>query len=329
MVREVTGEHPPGEASPPDVSVIICAYTLERWAYLSAAVGSVARQTLPARETIVVIDHEGELERRARSELEGAVVIANAHARGLSGARQTGAQRASGSVLAFLDDDAAAASDWLEWLIAPYADPLVLGVGGRIDAVWEGGRPRWFPPEYDWVVGCSYVGLPQTTARIRNPIGANMSVRASVLAVAGAFDARLGRSAGTGAVSGAAEETEFAIRAARTHPGRHWVYEPRAAAAHAVPASRATWRYFARRCAVEGSAKGQLAAIAGTGDGLRSERAYVRSVLPRALGRELARGMRGDAGGFAAAGAVVTGLLLTAASYARARLAARGAARVR
>ena len=303
-----------------DVSVIICAYTLERWSHLRAAVRSVQHQSALPLQTIVVIDGDDELERRARAEIEGVVVVRNAHARGLSGARQTGAEQASGAILAFLDDDAVADGAWLRWMLAPYSDPLVLGVGGRIEADWETGRPRWFPPEFDWVVGCSYVGLPEATARIRNPIGASMSVRASVLARAGAFDPRLGRAPGARAVSGAAEETEFGIRAARAHPGGYWIYEPRAVVTHAVPQRRATWRYFARRCLVEGSAKALLASIAGSSDGLSAERAYVRAVLPRGLFREIGRGLRGDAAGLGAALAIVAGAALTAASYGWTRL---------
>lgn len=297
------------------VSVIVCAYTIERWANLQDAVASIGRQSAPPLETIVVIDGNDALEALARRELSAVTVLANAHRQGLSGARQTGAEHASGSVLAFLDDDAAADPDWLEQLVAAYADPLVLGAGGLIDPAWEGGAPGWFPAEFNWVVGCTYAGMPQTTAHVRNPIGANMSVRASVLTAAGAFDPRLGRAPGAKALSGTAEETEFCIRASREHPGHHWIYEPRARVVHAVPPARSTWRYFVRRCVVEGTAKALLSGIAGSDDSLRSERSYVRSVLPRAVLRDLARGLRGNRDGFARAGAIIAGLAITTGAY--------------
>ena len=99
---------------------------------------------------------------------------------------------ATGDVVAFLDDDAAAAPDWLSRLLAPYADPRVLGVGGRVLPRWDRARPRWFPAEFDWVVGCTYAGHPDE-GPVRNVIGANMSFRRSVLLAAGGFDARVGR----------------------------------------------------------------------------------------------------------------------------------------
>jgi len=35
--------------------------------------------------------------------------------------------------------------------------------------------PIWFPEELDWIVGCSYEGLPKRRTYVRNPIGCNMS----------------------------------------------------------------------------------------------------------------------------------------------------------
>src|SRR3954449_2150307 len=93
------------------VSVVICAYTQDRWADLVDAVRSVQQQSAPALETIVVIDHEPELLARVRRELPHVVAIANDEQRGLSGARNTALRHARGAVIAFLDDDARADPD--------------------------------------------------------------------------------------------------------------------------------------------------------------------------------------------------------------------------
>ena len=219
-------------------------------------------------------------------------MLANVHAQGLSGARRSGAERSHGEVLAFIDDDAIADPDWLRHLASPYEDPDVLGVGGLIEPLWERPAPSWWPAEFNWVVGCTYAGMPVARHRIRNPIGANMSVRADVLERAGAFDPRLGRKPGGTLVAGAAEETEFCIRASRLHPGQYWIYEPQARVRHAVPPERATWRYFVHRCVVEGTAKALLARFAGADAGLESERALRALGPPR---RGPARAARGPA----------------------------------
>jgi glycosyltransferase involved in cell wall biosynthesis len=299
----------------PSISVVICAYTLERWENLEHAVESVLAQTRPAIETIVVIDGNDELAGRAHEAFTDVLVLPNAHEPGLSGGRRTGSERARGDVVAFIDDDAIADPDWLEQLSGVYADPNVLGAGGVIEPLWEEPAPRWFPAEFNWVVGCTYAGMPVTRGRVRNPIGANMSVRAAVLARTGAFDPRLGRVPGSKAVSGAAEETEFCVRASQLHPGHYWIYEPRARVRHSVPPQRASWRYFMRRCVVEGTAKAMLAHVAGADDGLRTERRYVRSVLPRAVLRDLAAGLRGRPDRLARAAAILAGLTITTGAY--------------
>ena len=76
----------------PDFSVVICAYTLDRWNDLAEAVRAVWAQSLPPREVIVVIDHNPALLQRAGAELP-ATVMANSEARGLSGASRPGQDR--------------------------------------------------------------------------------------------------------------------------------------------------------------------------------------------------------------------------------------------
>src|SRR5579875_3461426 len=54
-----------------DISVIICAYSEERWDALVAAIESVQQQTLPPEEIIVVIDHCPGLMTRVRQQVLG------------------------------------------------------------------------------------------------------------------------------------------------------------------------------------------------------------------------------------------------------------------
>ena len=90
---------------------------------------------------------------------------------------------------------------------------------------WTSGRPPWFPSEFDWVVGCTYRGMPTERARVRNVIGANMSFRRSVFAAAGGFALEMGR---TGSYPLGNDDTEFCIRAHRALPDQELVFEPRA-----------------------------------------------------------------------------------------------------
>jgi GT2 family glycosyltransferase len=304
----------PQEAAEPRISVVICTYSDRRWEDVVAAVASVRDQTRPPARTILVVDHNPPLLERARSAFPDLLVVPNAGRAGLSGGRNTGIAHAVGDIVAFLDDDARAEPDWLEHLAAGYANPSVVGVGGSAAPVWPGRRPRWLPPEFDWVVGCSFVGLPTAAAPVRNLIGANMSFRREVFDTVGGFTDGLGR---VGARPMGCEETELAIRLRQCRGGSRLVYEPAAVVHHRVTDDRAAWRYFCSRCFAEGISKALVSRRVGARDALETERRYVRSVLPRAIVRGLDPRRRHRSAGVARAGAIVAGLVLAGAGYAR------------
>ncbi|MCA1723297.1 MAG: glycosyltransferase, partial [Thermomicrobia bacterium] len=298
-----------------DVSVIICAYTEERWADIVAAVASMQAQTLPPKEIILVSDHNTALLERARADLPGVRCIENRHARGLSGARNSGIATARGSFLAFLDDDAVAAPDWLQRLVAWFADPRVLGVGGAVDPLWADARPDWFPSEFDWVVGCTYRGLPEQAAPVRNPFGGCCCVRRELFDAVGGFREGIGR-IGTRPLG--CEDTELSIRARQALPETVFIYEPRARIGHRVPAARARCRYFIARCYAEGLSKAHVSQLLGAHDSLSAERSYTRRTLPRGAARGLRDTVRHrNLRGLTRSAAIVGGLIVTTGGYLR------------
>ncbi len=303
----------------PDVSVVICAYTEERWDDLVEVVESVQRQTEPAREIILVIDHNPRLLARVRAEIEGVISIENTQVRGLGGGRNSGVAQAVGAAVAFVDDDAVAQPDWLALLVAGYADAGVLGVGGAPMPNWLAGRPAWFPDEFNWVVGCTYRGMPATRAPVRNLFGCNMSFRREAFDVLGGF--RLGYGC---------DETEFCIRARQHWPDRTVLYEPRAVVFHKVPGTRGRLRYFLTRCYFEGRSKAVVAWLVGTQDGLASERAHVLRALPLGVLRGLVDVVSTrKLDGLGRALAIVAGLAATGAGYLGGRFSVQAAARER
>jgi glucosyl-dolichyl phosphate glucuronosyltransferase len=303
----------------PDISVVICAYTERRWELLVRAVDSVRHQSVRPTELILVIDHNETLYAWARRHLTADRIVQNRGPRGLSGARNTGVAVAGGDAVAFLDDDAEADPRWLAGLRSAYADEQVIGVGGLVVPRWAAGsRPGWLPAEFDWVVGCSYTGLPTERSVVRNPIGANMSFRTAPLRAAGGFASEVGR---IGTRPMGCEETELAIRLARRHPQARVVFEPAAVVHHHVPADRGRWAYFRARCWSEGLSKAMVARLSDPRRALSAERRYVSHVLPRAVLRGLHESMtRARPVAAARAGAVVAGLAVTTAGYAVGRL---------
>ena len=295
---------------------MICAFTLERIDRIAAAVESLASQTVLPHEIVLVIDHSPELETECRRRWPEVRVMPNDEQQGLSGARNTGLARCTGEVVAFLDDDAAAAADWIERLGAAYEEPAVLGVGGAVHPLWSAGRPAWFPPEFDWVVGCTHSGMPRRREPVRNLVGANMSFRRATLVEAGGFRHELGR---IGKIPAGCEETDLCIRIGQRHPEATILYDPAAAVEHYVPAERGRLSYFTSRCRGEGKSKSILTALVGGDSGLSAERTYVSRTLPRGFLRGLGDAARGDFAGIERAGALILGLGSTTAGFLSAR----------
>jgi GT2 family glycosyltransferase len=308
------------------VSVIICAYSDERWPLLCETIASVLQQDPPAEEILLVVDHNPALLQRARLAFEEVRVVANDAARGLSGARNTGVAQSRGSILVFLDDDATARPGWLRSLNAAFAEPSVMGAGGVARPAWEGAAPAWFPPEFLWVIGASYQGLPLTAAPIRNPIGANMAFRRDAFERIGGFTEGIGR---IDATPLGCEETEFSIRLQAALPEGVVLQVPDAVVDHHVSAARATWRYFVSRCWAEGASKALVTARVGSAGALSSERTYVSRTLPLGVLAGLRDAAHGKRGGLGRAGAIVAGLGITGAGYVAHRVASarRGPAR--
>ncbi|WP_302182731.1 glycosyltransferase [Paraconexibacter antarcticus] len=126
-VREAWRDAPvPLPPDPPLVSVVICTYNGAKT--LDATCAAVRRLEYPAFEVIVIDD----------GSTDASVAICAAHGlrvvstenRGLSSARNTGAELAAGEIVAYLDDDAMPDPHWLHFLVDTYAREDVVAVGG-------------------------------------------------------------------------------------------------------------------------------------------------------------------------------------------------------
>jgi len=311
------------------LSVVIRTFTEGRWDSFVAAITSVQEQRLAPEEIVVVVDHNPDLLAKVRRQFPDAVAVENSMARGSSGGWNTGIAVARHDVIAFLDDDAVAAPDWLQWLQSGYQSDAVAGVGGAIEPAWGGGRPPWFPAGFEWVQGCTYEGLPEQRAPVRNLIGCNMSFRRQVLVDLGGFGEGMGRvgdddqvmagfwqSGGKRGYFHGCDETLLCIRLRQRFPEALLLYEPRARVYHSIPANRKTWSYFRSRCYLEGCSKALVAQLVGAQDGLSAERAHLLRALPRVFSRGLAdTAIRHDLTGLARAGAVAAGVAITASGY--------------
>ena len=260
----------------------------------------------------MVVDHNPGLLERVRADLPDVIALENLGAPGASEARNTGVQRATGHLIAFLDDDAMADPDWLSSHYSGYERADVLGVGGEIEPVWPKGRPWWFPDEFDWVVGATYRGFPETTSAVRNVWTVNMSVRREI------FDAIQGFRHGFGKVrnNSSPEDTDFCIRALQHQPGSIWLYKPEAKVRHRVHAERVKWKYYLWRCYLEGLGKARLSSYLGAKIGVSSERSYALKTLPKGILKGFTDALyRRDPSGLGRAAAILIGLATTMGGY--------------
>jgi glucosyl-dolichyl phosphate glucuronosyltransferase len=163
---------------------------------------------------------------------------------GRSAALNTGIAAAAGAIIVTTDDDVRVEPDWLDNAGAALTRLNCDYIGGRVLPIWGGPRPAWLPdrPGRHWAVIALLDGGPapfELTTRM--PLGVNMAFRRECFEVAGGWDPRIGRKAGT--LLGQ-EVREWCIRARRS--GVRGFYVPEMALQHIIPADRLRKAYFRR-----------------------------------------------------------------------------------
>lgn len=234
------------------ITAIIC--TFNRADYLRRSLASLIDQTLsPDQYEIIVVDN-GSTDTTADvlREFSGASnlrVICEPVA-GLSRARNTGWQNARAAYVAYLDDDAVAARNWLEKYVEVFSRLKPGSVGGKCEPIWEAPQPDWLPDQmltslsvYDWSDGVhgAQRDEPMTLAEDQWVSGCNVAYPVAVLHEIGGFREDLGRKGGK-LLSG--EETY--VRHQLDSLGYATVYHPGIVVGHHISPQRLNKRWFRR-----------------------------------------------------------------------------------
>lgn len=310
---DVGGDLGNGSGDDIDVTVVMACYTEERIDSIRSALTSLRKQSLEPRRVVVAVDNNEKLAKRLTDEFGWITVVLNQRYRGSSATRNCGAEVVDTSLTAFLDDDEAADVDWLRELTKPFTDPTVIGTGGKYEAMWSSGKPWWFPDEFAWAVGGSYLGMPTETTEVRNVWSGNMAVRTSVFRQVNGFRTEFGK---RGSVSHP-EDTDLCIRMSAVADGR-WVYAPSAVIHHDVPRSRASLGFLTSRCFAEGGGKALMSLRLESATSIDVERGYVLATTKTALRRLFSR----DAATSLTGLVMVVGLMSAVVGYIWVRLRA-------
>jgi cellulose synthase/poly-beta-1,6-N-acetylglucosamine synthase-like glycosyltransferase len=165
----------------PKVSVVVCSYNGART--LRGCLASLMSLDYPNYEVILVDDGSRDATAQIAAEFPQ-VIYHHQENKGLSVARNVGANLAGGEIVAYTDDDCVVDVHWLRYLVHAMRDPQVAAVGG----------PNLPPPTDSWIAKCvaaspggpSHVMLDDRYAE--HVPGCNMAFYRSELLALGGFD---------------------------------------------------------------------------------------------------------------------------------------------
>jgi glycosyltransferase involved in cell wall biosynthesis len=239
-----------------DITIILC--TFNRCESLPTALNSVAASRLPANvewEVLVVDNNSCDKTRSIVEEFAkrfpGRIRYLFEAQQGKSFALNSGIRKASGSVIAFLDDDVTVEPDWLHKLTANLFGSAWGGAGGKIVLQWPAHIPNWLSTEGPYARhGFPGFDLGPVAKELDGPpFGCNMAFRKEMFEKYGNFRTDLGP---TPVSQIRAEDTEFGRRVLAA--GERLRYEPDAIVYHPVPEDRLNQKYFLDWCFDNGRA---------------------------------------------------------------------------
>ena len=219
---------------PQTVSVVIC--TRDRADSLARTLSSLRDQTRKPEQIVVVDNASRDPNTRVVTLAEGVDYVREDRP-GLDVARNTGARKSVGEVVAYTDDDVVLHPRWLEHLVAGFDSPNVLAVTGLVlPAELETDAQILFEQQWGFGRGFRRIDFDdQYFARHRHygcPVweigtGASMAFRRDAFTKVGYFDERL-------------DDSEYWYRLLAA--GWTCRYEPSAVAFHFHPETKMLWR---------------------------------------------------------------------------------------
>jgi glycosyltransferase involved in cell wall biosynthesis len=181
VAAQYLGRLPPALPHYPRVSVVVCSYNSERT--MHACLASLERLNYPDYEVIVVNDGSKDRTLEIAESFPYCRIVSQEN-KGLSVARNVGAEAASGEIVAYTDSDCVADPDWLNYLVGTMEAKGLVACGG----------PNFSPTETSLVPEAVAVS-PGAPCHVllddeiaEHIAGCNMAFRRDVLLGLGGFD---------------------------------------------------------------------------------------------------------------------------------------------
>ncbi|GAA3930556.1 glycosyltransferase family 2 protein [Microbacterium soli] len=167
-------------------TAVVVVATFRRPDHVRICLEHLQRQTIAPRRIVVVDASPDDETREVVAGFDRVEYRRNELGLGtLAASRAIGTVDATEDVIAFIDDDAYAEPDWLEWLLAAYEPPDVGAVGGRARMGQDGeerdGIERIGRFLRNGRLTGNFAADPQRVIEVDHMLGANMSVRTDVL----------------------------------------------------------------------------------------------------------------------------------------------------
>lgn len=254
----------------PLVSVIIVAFSIKRFDMTVDCIYSILNNTYKNFEIILTIDGNDQLKHKMEDRfksIDKIRIIGDKKDEGPSIARNRCVEIANGDIVAFIDDDAFASTDWLTRIVQNFCDNKnVVIVGGKLLPIYSDDINNdcksvygKLPEELLWIIGCTYKGHAETKQHVRNVISANMAAKRYIFDDV-SFESICNNKSRFFAPIKQLEDTLFCVNVYNNKSGTI-LYDPDTIVYHNVPAERLRLSYIIKRSFSEGILKAQLGYI--------------------------------------------------------------------
>jgi len=235
------------------LSILICTYNREH--FLQLCLDCILEQTKHYSEKeieIIIVDNNSKDDTKKIIEnykSSTPIIYYLEEKQGLSHARNTGIDIASGNYIAFVDDDATINKNWLNSLLVGIKTIKADGFGGPIYPRFEIECPSWIDKGY-------FIRKFKNTDGYLNPLvarggfsGGNMCIHKSIFQKIGKFDVNLGMK---GNKLGLGEESELFYRLFTTLKGNRLYNITEMSITHFEAAFKLEKQYLKERIVLSG-----------------------------------------------------------------------------